>query len=1250
MRTDISAATLALQASGAFDAHWLIRVANGSGTLIDLSDRMGGIAGALPSPDGNVGTARIDFLRDLNDDPNTSLAPLIANDFNVLDDGTTFSALLQVGRVVVVSVALTARGGDRPVDADFDEVLRGRIRAVSWGGWYGGASIECLDDAGALQRTKSEAEYTHAAGTAMETAAQAVLTNNGFSSITLSVPAATSVVLPVDYKPGLQKSVWEQVQALAQACGFVCWYRYDAAGVAELVFFEPDRDKTDSDFTFNHIYEVNRFDVDEEEIGNVLYDQYTDSDGARQLTAAVVDADSITKYGGIRRSFWISEEKGSPVGDNATAVAMLTKILPDVADPDAIAEYKVPLFVFGEVSVDLYTFPADDRHYDTDQKLAPFQIRYEHQQGQLPISTIAVRGKPSGGSGAWKARRVPAYAVSEPVAVYSLIDFREVEASAAGKRRWGWTARGAKVDSVWYAAQAFTTPFDVADAWATVAGLVLPLPSDQDYVEIDVPAGDENVLLQVEPRLADLTVHDADVVERVQLYPVPTTLDITLSATIVSNLVDLSLTLKAGAGAMPYSATALVYEGDATGTLLASFTFTADGTKTKADDADMGGRALPAEGKKVWTVVVTDRTGTVRSEQVMVNAPRLPYFDGVRSVLSADLLSVDIYGTVTDPAGLGGTLEYWLPADESTATDPSGSATGSVVIAAGSMPYAMGPTGISDFNDVVTVGNAFSLVLKFTASDGRTTGKQAFPLAGSMQFLIDDLGLLRAESVHNGLVLASEYRPYYLGSGAPSLTVADYGTDRYFDTTALQPYSWNGSAWAEDNTTPAVSYAPILRAGVVTAEVLEATAVRAKLVGAERVQAENLVASLSLEVGQSIQSTTYTAGSAGWIIKADGSAEFTNVTVAGYAESGDLAGLSAIIRATSAPSTRSDGSALVAGDQWVDTDDGNRPYNWSGSAWVRAYTIIDGGDITTGTVLADRLQIGAGTTFATGYNPTTKVTTFAQTSAPTAVATGDLWIDTDDSNKLYRWSGSAWVAYRDGTIPSITGLSAILYATTAPTTRSGGSALVQGDQWIDTDDGNRPYIWSGSAWVASYTSIDGGSIKTGSIQSIVYTPGSAGWSIDTDGTAEFNDVTIRGTVEGSTIRIATGGGGSIAFEHSGVDFATLTAFDGSGTGEGQYVSVSGAVHIGTGLKVVSGGLVTSAGLTSLLGGLYVEGSAAEFFTNATNIGTKTGATIGFYGATAVTKPTVSGSRGGNAALASLMTALANLGLVTNSTS
>lgn len=61
-----------------------------------------------------------------------------------------------------------------------------------------------------------------------------------------------------------------------------------------------------------------------------------------------------------------------------------------------------------------------------------------------------------------------------------------------------------------------------------------------------------------------------------------------------------------------------------------------------------------------------------------------------------------------------------------------------------------------------------------------------------------------------------------------------------------------------------------------------------------------------------------------------------------------------------------------------------------------------------------------------------------------------------------------------------------------------------------------------------------------------------------------------------------------------------------------------------------------------------SGSAPTLFT--VSPATQFDGNVGFYGTTPVAKPTVSGSRGGNAALASLLTALASQGLITNSTS
>lgn len=70
---------------------------------------------------------------------------------------------------------------------------------------------------------------------------------------------------------------------------------------------------------------------------------------------------------------------------------------------------------------------------------------------------------------------------------------------------------------------------------------------------------------------------------------------------------------------------------------------------------------------------------------------------------------------------------------------------------------------------------------------------------------------------------------------------------------------------------------------------------------------------------------------------------------------------------------------------------------------------------------------------------------------------------------------------------------------------------------------------------------------------------------------------------------------------------------------------------------------TRAVMSMMSHGSLVEYMRAEGDTGAT------AAKIGFLGAAAVTRPAVTGSRGGNTALASLLTALASLGLITDTT-
>lgn len=138
---------------------------------------------------------------------------------------------------------------------------------------------------------------------------------------------------------------------------------------------------------------------------------------------------------------------------------------------------------------------------------------------------------------------------------------------------------------------------------------------------------------------------------------------------------------------------------------------------------------------------------------------------------------------------------------------------------------------------------------------------------------------------------------------------------------------------------------------------------------------------------------------------------------------------------------------------WFDTDDGNKRYVWSGSAWS-ASTVGAAG------ISATARQLGA-------------ITTYKQASAPTSgMVTGDFWIDSDD-NKIYRYSGSAWDPSQDVAINAAVTAAATAQATADGKARifvqaSAPTGLVAGDVgdvWIDTDDSNVSFTWSGTAWV-----------------------------------------------------------------------------------------------------------------------------------------------------------------------------------------
>ena len=123
-----------------------------------------------------------------------------------------------------------------------------------------------------------------------------------------------------------------------------------------------------------------------------------------------------------------------------------------------------------------------------------------------------------------------------------------------------------------------------------------------------------------------------------------------------------------------------------------------------------------------------------------------------------------------------------------------------------------------------------------------------------------------------------------------------------------------------------------------------------------------------------------------------------------------------------------------------------------------------------------------------------KISTYSQNTAPTGTLTyGDIWYDTDDNNRQYRWNGLVWVEVTK--IPTFR-------QTTAPSTAT------VGDLWMDTDDNNKMYRWNGTSWIATDDSRIATSYSRWGVQTTAIGGGKtavAGIQLNSDstGTSEF---------------------------------------------------------------------------------------------------------------------------------------------------
>lgn len=196
---------------------------------------------------------------------------------------------------------------------------------------------------------------------------------------------------------------------------------------------------------------------------------------------------------------------------------------------------------------------------------------------------------------------------------------------------------------------------------------------------------------------------------------------------------------------------------------------------------------------------------------------------------------------------------------------------------------------------------------------------------------------------------------------------------------------------------------------------------------------------------------------------------------------------------------------LKEGTLWVNPDDGAAAVYSTDSS-----TFIGVTDATAQTIAAS------------------KNTTYVQANEPTGgtYSAGDLWIDIDDGNKLYAWSGTAWVARQDGAIATAQatadGKNTIYRQTTAPT----GGTYATGDLWFDTDDNNKIYRYNGTNWNTAVqlggnalANVNANTITAGTIDASVITVSNINAGNISTGILDASIITVRNAVGSNRIEL-----------------------------------------------------------------------------------------------------------------------------------
>lgn len=246
-----------------------------------------------------------------------------------------------------------------------------------------------------------------------------------------------------------------------------------------------------------------------------------------------------------------------------------------------------------------------------------------------------------------------------------------------------------------------------------------------------------------------------------------------------------------------------------------------------------------------------------------------------------------------------------------------------------------------------------------------------------------------------------------------------------------------------------------------------------------------------------------------------------------------------------------------------------------------------------------------------------KTKAFYQTTAPTVgVSEGDIWFDTDDGNKQYYYTGTAWVSVQDTAIAA-----AQSAATAAQTTADGKNKIYRqsttptgtfsvGDLWFNTANDNAISRWDGSTWVANtlgnnaLASISANKITAGTIDASVITVSNINAGNISTGTLAAARI-ATGSLDASKITAGTITASQIAaatITASNLAAGTLSASNITTGTLSASVGLSATTGTIGGFNITPSSLTGSGGFSLTSSGQIDGGNANTLFYGFVNVG------------------------------------------------